>query len=77
MEPSPEKLTLFERLYEEEGEVVRWGRNFEPPEFADQEFLTEYRTWRLRNKELPRMREMTRFMENELAKERAQKSEGG
>ena len=72
MELSSEKLQLFERLYAEEGEVVRWGRNFEPPEFVDKELMREYCLWRHWNKEIPRMKEQTRYSRELQAKKQAE-----
>ncbi len=58
---SPEKQALFEKLYEAEGEVVRHGHNFQPPELKLQEDLTEYRIWRHWNKEVPRNNEAIKY----------------
>ena len=72
MNLSPERLALFEKLYEAEGEVVRHGRNFTPPELANQEDLEEYRSWRHWNKEAPRNEEVAQFFREKWAKEKAE-----
>ncbi len=67
----PERLALFEKLYEAEGEVVRHGHNFTPPELADKEALREYRTWRHWNKEAPRNEEVAKYLDEKWEKEKA------
>ncbi len=73
-ELSPERLALFEKLYEAEREVVRFGRNFEPPELARQEDLTAYRSWRHWNKEVPRIDAATLWLREKWTREAAEKS---
>ena len=77
MNLSAERLALFEKLHEAEGEVVRHGLNFTPPELADKETLREYRCWRHWNKEVPRNREISQWLKEKWAREEAaaQKSE--
>ncbi len=55
MLPSPEKLNLFERLYQEERPFLRTAETFSPPEFKDRALLMEYRRWRSVTKDLPEM----------------------
>ena len=74
MNVSPEKQKLFERLYAEESEVVRFGHDFTPPELARQEDLTEYRRWRHYNKEIPAGDELTRWLHEKWRKEAEAKS---
>jgi hypothetical protein len=52
MNLSPEKLKLYERLYEEEWEAMRAGGPL-PIELQDEKERQQYRHWRLEAKELP------------------------
>ena len=72
MNLSAERQALFEKLHEAEGEVVRHGLNFTPPELADQKDLEEYRSWRHWNKEVPKIKEVTQWVKEKWAREEAE-----
>lgn len=58
MNLSKEKLELFERLYKEENEAYARDESPNIPEFNDEEFLDEYRDWRIDAYEAPRNRKL-------------------